>query len=349
MSNNSILDAALAYARRGWFIYPSMVKNGPALVKWATASTTDAATIRRWWTHWPKALICLDCGKSGLAAIDLDVKAAKDGTPRNGPQVLSDLELIFGRVPKTLTQRTPSGGLHLVFTGTIKTTASIIGNRLPFVFGEGVDSRGHRGMIVLAPSAGYRMKDPSRPIADLPPWLAELAGAIYERPESGDGDFDPLYTDEEFAALLNLIPVERYDDNHDAWLELMLACSHASTVANGKAAFMEWTLRDGPGNRIGYGSDEALIDARWEHNAAKCNMIGGVMVGTFNRHVSAAAPGATLKSPITAADDFANDVEERVNWKAVRQASAQRQRASDFTTLGGKRVHVVRPSPRRRG
>lgn len=292
---NSHLDAALAYAKRGWYVYPSPAKAGPAHVKWGTESTTDEATIRRWWMKWPTALICLDCGKSNIGAIDLDVKGGK-----NGPEVLDTMSMLYGPIPRTITQRTPSSGTHLLYSGSIKTTVSVIG--------EGVDTRGRGGMIVLAPSAGYTMTGDV--LAELPAWMAELAGVIHRRPEFGDGDYEPLYSDEEFETLLNLIPVERYDDKHDLWLELMLACSHASTVANGKAAFMDWTLKDGPGNRIGYGSDEALIDARWEYNEARRDMRQGVKVGTFNMHVARAAPNAELKSPITAADDFGDDAEE---------------------------------------
>jgi hypothetical protein len=292
---NSHLDAALAYAKRGWYVYPSPAKAGPAHVKWGTESTTDESTIRLWWRKWPTALICLDCGKSEVAAIDLDVKGGK-----NGPDVLDTMSMLYGPIPDTIKQRTPSGGTHLLYSGSIKTTVSVIG--------EGVDTRGRGGMIVLAPSAGYTMTGDV--LAELPAWMAELAGVVYQRPAQGDGEFEPVYTDEEFESLLNLIPVARYDGNHDLWLELMLACSHASTVANGKAAFMDWTLRDGPGNRIGYGSDEALIDSRWEYNEARRGMVEGVKVGTFNMHVMAAAPNAEIKSPYSAADDFADFVEE---------------------------------------
>ena len=321
--SNSLLDAAWAYAERGWFIYPAP-KKGAAHVKWALGTddagakledrraTTDPATIRRWWTKYPMALICLDCGRSGLAVVDLDVKKGL-----NGPAVLGDLELEHGLVPKTLTQRTPSGGIHLIYRGTIKTTVSVIGRDLvPSGSESGIDTRGRGGMIVLAPSAGYRMAKPDTPIADLPQWLAELAGVIRERVASGHGDFEPLYSDEEFAALLNLIPVQRYDANHDAWLELMLACSHSSTVANGKPAFMAWTTKDGPGNRIGYGSDEDLISARWDYNAARGDMVAGVKAATFNMHVTPYLPaGMVLKSAVSVADDFGHEPEpEPATW-----------------------------------
>jgi hypothetical protein len=297
---NSHLDAALRYARRGWFVYPSPAKAGPAHVKWGTESSNDPAVITKWWRKWPTALICLNCGASGIAAIDLDVKGGL-----NGPEALRTQSMFYGPIPRTLQQRTPSGGAHLLYHGTIKTTVGVMG--------EGIDTRGRGGMIVLAPSAGYKMLNDLEPV-ELPAWMAELAEGVVHVTQSvgpqGDGDFEPVYTDEEFAALLNLIPVERYDGDHDAWLELMLACSHSSTVANGKSSFMDWTLRDGPGNRIGYGSDADMIDARWEYNEARRDRRAALMVGTFHRHLLAAAPNAEIKSQYSAADDFAGVVEE---------------------------------------
>src|SRR5208283_3579197 len=39
--------AAMRYARRGWHVYPSPKKKGPAFVRWGTEATTDCATIAR--------------------------------------------------------------------------------------------------------------------------------------------------------------------------------------------------------------------------------------------------------------------------------------------------------------
>ena len=115
---------------------------------------------------------------------------------------------------------------------------------------------------------------------------ADLAGTIPERNEAPDAEFTPAYSQDEFAERLNLIPVENYDGKHDVWLELMLACTHASTVEDGKEAFMEWTTRSGPGDRVGYASDYDEIAARWDANFANRNIAGkAVKVGTFNKHL----------------------------------------------------------------
>jgi hypothetical protein len=299
MSN---LEAALAYAARGWFIYPARDK-ARALVNWGTESSNDPEQIRKWWTKYPNAVICLNCGLSGIAVVDLDIKDGK-----NGPAALAALEAIHGRLPRTLTQTTSSGGTHLIFRGTIKTTVG----RPGYALGDGIDTRGVGGMAVLAPSRikgkPYVMFDDEElgavlePVG-LPQWVADLAGRSV-KVEKGDGVFVARYTEAEFAALLKHNPVERYDNDHDAWLEFMLACTHASTVDDGRVAFMEWTLADGPGNRIGFSCDAAEIESRWEYNFARRCMKGGVKVGTFHKHLIAADPNVILKGP-SAAEDFA--------------------------------------------
>jgi Bifunctional DNA primase/polymerase, N-terminal len=305
-SGNLNLAAALSYAARGWFIYPSFPgTKSRTNLKWRTASTTSEKQIRDWWTKSPNATICLDCEKTGLAVLDLDQKNGKDGRQR-----LDLLELENGELPLTLTQRTASGGTHLIFKGIVKSTVGAEGRAL----GEGIDTRGKGGMIVLAPTelpnGQYEWLNDLEPV-ELPEWVADLAGTIPERNEAPDAEFTPTYTQDEFAELLNLIPVEKYDGKHDLWLELLLACTHASTVEDGKEAFMAWTTRDGPGKRVGYASDYDMIAARWDYNYTKRNMDGkAVKVGTFNKHLADAGYGDKVKNPwgsTTAEEDFSEE------------------------------------------
>jgi hypothetical protein len=165
----------------------------------------------------------------------------------------------------------------------------------------------------------------------VPQWLADLAGVVRERGDTGDGDFDPMYSEAEFEALLNLIPVERYDNDHDAWLELMLACTHASTTDDGKNAFMAWTTKDGPGERIGYGSDYEMISARWDYNFQKRNMGGkSIQVGTFNKHVADAGFADRVKNKwdSEAADDFLSDPLDEADLAALSKLSITRDRVT---------------------
>ena len=80
-------------------------------------------------------------------------------------------------------QTTASGGVHLIYRGIIKTTVGVLG--------DGIDTRGVGGMIVAAPSAGYRMHDVAElgdvlEPADLPQWIADLAGGTSNKPDDAD-------------------------------------------------------------------------------------------------------------------------------------------------------------------
>lgn len=119
---------------------------------------------------------------AGLLAIDVDVK---EGRP--GRESLEALEKQFGVLPRTLTQRTPSGGLHLIFRAPdgVANSAGRIGPAL--------DVRSDRGFVVAAGSRlpnGEYIIAVDAPIADAPQWLINLAGPKVERGERGE-DFIP--------------------------------------------------------------------------------------------------------------------------------------------------------------
>jgi len=140
--NETLLDAALAYAKRGFAVFPSAPGGKTPIHKGGFKNaTTDPEAIRRWWTKHPEANIgCATGAASGITVLDVDVKKGKDGEASlrslvNGPRAL----------PPTLEARTPSGGRHLIFTGRdIHCSADKLGT--------GLDVRGEGGYIVVAPS-----------------------------------------------------------------------------------------------------------------------------------------------------------------------------------------------------
>jgi hypothetical protein len=248
-------------------------------------------------------LICLDCGKSKVAVIDAD---SVEGHGVDGLTTLLDLELKNGFLPETLMAQTPSGGRHYVFSdpdGKMKSTAGVLG--------PGVDTRGVGGMIVLAPSVvkgkgAYAWLN-SLPKAKLPQWVIDGAGAVKERGVIRDAEFEPAYTEEQFAERLALIDVEQFSGKHDEWLSFMLACTHSSTVADGKAAFIAWTTKNGEGE---YACDVDPIEERWYYNYRNRNMGGRASkVGTFNKYLSDAGHDdmVLLGNETEAADDFGDD------------------------------------------
>ena len=198
--------AALAYAERGWRVFPLHgIVNGvctcgrtdcgsagkhPLVRRGLYEATTDTRVIKEWWRRWRSANIGLATGaESGIVVIDIDLPAA-----------LASLDQLMELgVPHTLTGLTGGGGIHLVFSSADGELGNSAG-RLPGVDADlrGIDLRANGGYIVAPPSvhrsgARYAWLDADRAIAPAPHWLKQsertyvalddVAGASFE----GDG------------------------------------------------------------------------------------------------------------------------------------------------------------------
>ncbi len=98
----------------------------------ATAATTR---ITEWWDRWPWANVGI---RPPAGAIVLDVD------PRNGGAVaLLDLTRQHGQLPRTLTARTGSGGLHIWLAYAGRTRGQLC---------RGVDVKSNGGYVVAPPS-----------------------------------------------------------------------------------------------------------------------------------------------------------------------------------------------------
>lgn len=184
------LDAALCYAARGWHVFPCRESDGkpytdrdgkeqtprakqPYTPHGLDDATTDPAQIRQWWGRWPGAAIGLNCGRSGLLAIDLDTKHG-----HNGPATWAALGLSEAGA---LLSQTPSGGRHVVYTANGAQLGNTAGR-----LGDGIDTRGDGGYIILPPStttdgAYIALNDWGAAPAPLPGALAVLLAKPPER------------------------------------------------------------------------------------------------------------------------------------------------------------------------
>jgi len=141
MTDRSLLEAALAYAARGWYVAPLKPgKKTPLTRNGHSEATTDPEQIRAWWTRWPDANIALACKPSGLAVLDVDVAGSKAGK-----ESFAALLAEHGDLPTTLVQRTARGGLHLLYADPDNTVRQRLGIR------PGIDII-TSGYIVLHPS-----------------------------------------------------------------------------------------------------------------------------------------------------------------------------------------------------
>lgn len=132
----STLKAALAWAARGFRVFPLQPNSkDPLDVGWTSSATTDPAAIKAWWTD-PVTGAERDYNIGSLTSHNLvpDVDT-KEGKP--GLKTMADLGLEFD----TLTVATPSGGYHLWYEGLGEPTGQS-------PLGPGVDLRSHNGYVV---------------------------------------------------------------------------------------------------------------------------------------------------------------------------------------------------------
>jgi len=219
----SKLEQALKLAMQGFYLFPleENSKVPEAGYAWGHRSTVDAETIKGWfkdrvmgWERDPN--IAIDCGKSGLYVIDVDVKEGK-----TGDKTLAKLKKEYGLTP-TLEARTPTGGLHLIYRNTegLGCTAGALGN--------GLDTRGIGGYIVAPGSYlvdekkgidGAYVWNKKREIADLDPWLGEKLAAykFVSRKEKGAtiSEDDPASVDRALDWLKNTAKHAVEGDNGD--------------------------------------------------------------------------------------------------------------------------------------
>ena len=74
---DTMTDTLETYAARGWSIFPLDGKT--PRVKWRDVSTTDGKKLAAMFGKRNGTNIGVDCGKSGLVVIDLDVKEGTNG------------------------------------------------------------------------------------------------------------------------------------------------------------------------------------------------------------------------------------------------------------------------------
>lgn len=176
---NPLLDAALAYATRGWHVFPvepptpgvRLSGKNPLTPRGFHDASVDPLQIALWWREFPTANIGIAAEPSGLQILDVDVGLDANGVPKKGPESLQELETAMGGLPVTLTAQTGSGGIHAIYLRGDFSARQALGIR------PGLDLIG-KGYFVAAPSRHYSGGEYSwvREIApvQIPGWLSGL-------------------------------------------------------------------------------------------------------------------------------------------------------------------------------
>lgn len=162
LNDGDLLNAALAYARRGWPVLPLMPRNkqplGRLVPNGLLNATTDESEVLTWWLQEPKANIGLRTGEA-FDVLDLD-----------GKEALQSLKEIVTDYKHPGPVSATGKGYHLLFQPTGARNAA---KKRP-----GIDFRGQSGYIVAPPSIhpnGHRYE--WRRDGELPPptpWLDDL-------------------------------------------------------------------------------------------------------------------------------------------------------------------------------
>jgi hypothetical protein len=179
-----LLAPALAYAARGWPVFPCHTPHAtrgcscgqaecgspgkhPRTRNGLYAATTDPDAVAAWWHQWPWANIGLRTGgPSGLVVVDVD--------PPHGLDTLARIAADIGGFPEGHAVSTGSGGVHLYFAlppVELRNSASKLGS--------GIDLRADGGYVIAPPSlhaSGQRYRWNRNP--DLPPLPAALVSRL---------------------------------------------------------------------------------------------------------------------------------------------------------------------------
>jgi Bifunctional DNA primase/polymerase, N-terminal/Primase C terminal 2 (PriCT-2)/Protein of unknown function (DUF3987) len=255
--SESMLAAALQYARLGWYVLPIwqpvfhddgsvtcgcgkadcqsigkhphgfLARNGQE------GATTDETVIRAWFERVPKLNIAINLHKSGLVAVDIDTYAGGDLS-------IEILEAQHGPIRSNVTAVTGGGGEHRVFD------APAIGG-LPGRLGKGIDLKAN-GYIVVEPSihrSGQRYtwegsSDPREyavPSA-IPDWIRDLAHVRQiAEPVSRSSRF---ITEAQVDELRSALTALDADDYHQ-WVQCGMALKGVGGI--GFELWDEWSQR----------------------------------------------------------------------------------------------------------
>jgi hypothetical protein len=272
--NNILLEEAIRYAERGWFVFPTrpmkskpfevVLRDGTKKTKTLPAkspyykggfmnATRDVEQIKEWWKKHPEAGIGISCGHSGLVVVDIDVKDGRKGFDNFMSLNISD--------EGALHASTPSGGLHIIYSGSTNSYANIK---------SGVDLRSVGSYIVAPPSYIYdcegkkkkyvRLDDWDRTPMEVPIYLFEKLDTLKDKtkPEKKQGrtiiteDLDK--TIEKAKKALDKLPQE-FCENYFQWIEIGLSLKSLGDA--GYELWKEWSKKSSK-------YEEDACEYRWE-------------------------------------------------------------------------------------
>ena len=134
----------------------------PYISNGVNGASNDIDQIDLWWDVYPNAMIGINCEKSGLGVIDVDVKHGASFREEKNSFIVIDGDGKEHTLPKTYLVKTMNDGYHFYYSGKIKSHTNIL---------KAIDTRGDGGYIIAPPSqSGDKSYEPIEdyPIVDFP-------------------------------------------------------------------------------------------------------------------------------------------------------------------------------------
>lgn len=174
------IAVALAYAARGWPVFPcNPLNKQPLTPRGFKDASTDGFQVRKWWGQWPHAMVGIPTGRaSGFWVLDIDEDRERG---KSGVSSLAEMGHDLSELMDTATAATGSGGYHILFRWSEDRHITNSRGSLK----RWLDVRGEGGYIIAAGSVrsdGRRYEWLNPPdeseIAEAPDWLlAAIQGA----------------------------------------------------------------------------------------------------------------------------------------------------------------------------
>lgn len=279
--DNFLLENAIKYAERGWYVFPTrekeyipkrdgkpIIKNkkGDILILKSKSpyfkggfqnATKDINQIKTWWRKFPEAGIGVSCGHSGLVVVDIDIKGDGQGFENFLKMEIPD--------EGALHASTPSGGLHIIYSGNMSSHANVK---------AGVDIRSEGAYFLVPPSYIYygsekksylKLDDWERTPIVFPDNLKERYDFLRHNGERKPKKEYPHGTDiERVKKALDSLPTS-YADDYFMWVRVGLTLKTLGD--EGLPLWNEWSKKSDK-----YNEDDLLY--KWEKLIPKDITIG---------------------------------------------------------------------------
>jgi hypothetical protein len=280
--------------------------------------------------------VIIDCEKSGIVVIDLDVSEVK-----NGVEALAEAGIELPESPFTV--ETWSGGEHRYFRQPAQPLSS--GQGVPVA---GVDIRGIGG-IVFGPrtkvenedgsTAGIYHTDRGVKVEDLPVLPAEFAQAVRD---AGTGEYEGSATLQPFTGELS----DRQRATLEVWLEADLQAVAEGTDGNRHRVLLaQATKIVDRGNKLGYSDEQVdkMVQKAYEDSGGTEWDEKRAVLDWARRNAQAEPMGVPPDHVDPSQIEFEAKVQERVREIEIRNEAIRRVKVGSVPVSVGRELSFQEP------